>query len=263
MKKIKRIISILCIIIMLPCLVPCTTAFADTGYSYSESEVTKFVDDLIRRLINMSDDELLYYIENTVGWEQKASIGMQSYRGNKAVGEYISDGDTFLKEDGDRLILTKKIFFKKATIEATVIMADIGNQLTPIDVTYKTLDDSNKSMADKMANAAFNTVIGMSSVFLVLLLISFIISLFKYIPKLQGLFDKRKKENESIAEVKEEVLFEEKVLQPDEELDNEENTEDDTELVAVIMAAICAMTGVSSDSFVVRSIKRVDNRRKR
>ena len=34
----------------------------------------------------------------------------------------------------------------------------------------------------------------------------------------------------------------------------------DTELIAVITAAICASTGASSDSFVVRSIKKVKRR---
>ena len=46
---------------------------------------------------------------------------------------------------------------------------------------------------------------------------------------------------------------------------NEEKEElvDDTELVAVITAAICAATGARSDSFVVRSIKKADRKKKR
>ena len=42
----------------------------------------------------------------------------------------------------------------------------------------------------------------------------------------------------------------------------EENVEDDLELVAVITAAIAASEGTSADGLVVRSIRKVNNRRK-
>ena len=54
MKRIKKIVSILCIVVMLPC----TIALADTGYGYSTDDVKKFVDELILGLVDMSDDEL-------------------------------------------------------------------------------------------------------------------------------------------------------------------------------------------------------------
>ena len=42
----------------------------------------------------------------------------------------------------------------------------------------------------------------------------------------------------------------------------EENVEDDLELIAVITAAIAASEGTSTDGLVVRSIRKVNNRRK-
>lgn len=257
MKRIKRIISILCIVVMLPC----TIALADTGYSYSTSEVKKFVDELILGLVNMSDDELEYYTKNTVGWEQEAASGMLTYRENKTLGEYVDDEDTTIKEEGNRLILMKKLNFKEASIEATIVITEIGNKLTPIDVKYKTVENGSTTKGEMIKNAAFNTVIGISSVFLVLLLISFIISLFKYIPKVQDAFTKKRTVNDKKTDVVEGVTVE---LETAVEIVEEQyDNQDDTELVAVIMAAISAMTGASSDSFVVRSIKRVDTRRKR
>ena len=85
--------------------------------------------------------------------------------------------------------------------------------------------------------------------------------MFKYIPKVQDAFTKKRTVNDKKTDVVEGVTVE---LEPAVEIVEEQyDNQDDTELVAVIMAAISAMTGASSDSFVVRSIKRVDTRRKR
>lgn len=91
--------------------------------------------------------------------------------------------------------------------------------------------------------ALMNTLIGMGTVFIVLIFISFIISLFKYINKA----DTKKPIETAPAPV---VPVIEEAEEPEEEL------VDDTELVAVITAAIAAYAGTSSEGFQVRSIKR-------
>lgn len=91
--------------------------------------------------------------------------------------------------------------------------------------------------------ALMNTLIGMGTVFLVLIFISFIISLFKYINQADT-----KKPIEAAPIPPAPVI--ETVEEPEEEL------ADDTELVAVITAAIAAYAGTSSEGFQVRSIKR-------
>ena len=102
------------------------------------------------------------------------------------------------------------------------------------------------SLGEKMAKAALNTVICMSIVFAVLILISLIISCFKIFPY----FEKKKAEEAKLAE---KVFLEE---DDDEEEDETPQLTDDTELVAVIAAAIAACTGTSTSDFVVRSIRR-------
>lgn len=102
--------------------------------------------------------------------------------------------------------------------------------------------------------ALLNTVIGMCTVFCVLILISLIISLFGYIPKLFGGNKKEvKKEEAPVAVAKEEAVSEV----------TDEDLIDDTELVAVITAAIMASMGdeAPADGLVVRSIRRT-NRKK-
>ena len=94
-----------------------------------------------------------------------------------------------------------------------------------------------------MVNAALNTLLGMGTVFIVLILISFIISLFKFLPN---------GENKKVEEKKTSV---DKAV---EQISANEEENDDTELIAVISAAIAAFEGSgSSDGYVVRSIRRV------
>ena len=86
------------------------------------------------------------------------------------------------------------------------------------------------------------TLMGMGTVFGVLILISLIIYCFRFIGDLQNLGKKKT----------EEVVVEAKVPEVVEEVPLTE----DLELVAVITAAIAASEGTSTDSFVVRSIHR-------
>ncbi len=248
MKYLKIILSIVCIVVM----IPTTLTFADTGYGYDDDEVKKSAEELILELTKMTDEELEYYKENAMGWTSTAASSMLSYRENDTLGAYVDDEDITIREDGKKLVLTKCLHFEKCDLEATAIMTKIGETIRVTDMHFKTIDTSNKSLGEKMAGAAFNTLIGIVSVFLVLLFIAFIISLFKYIPRIQEAFARKK--NDSV-----EAVFENAIAQ----IEEKQSRGEDMELVAVITAAICASTGASADSFVVRSIKKVDSRRKR
>ena len=109
----------------------------------------------------------------------------------------------------------------------------------------------DESLGTLMGRAGLNTLLGMGTVFVVLILISFIISAFNLIPKMQAKFAKNN-EPEIVpvpaapAPVVEEV---------------EEDLTDDMELVAVIAAAIAAYEGTTTEGFQVRSIKRASTRK--
>ena len=96
-----------------------------------------------------------------------------------------------------------------------------------------------------LEKAGLNTVLGMGTVFVVLIFLAFLISLIKYIPPFVEKFTKKSPQPVQTATP---VVAE----------TAEEDTEyvDDLELVAVITAAIAAQTGTSTDGFVVRSIRR-------
>ena len=66
--------------------------------------------------------------------------------------------------------------------------------------------------------------------------------------------DENSLDNEEVSEDAENAIID--------EFNEEENVEDDLELIAVITAAIAASEGTSTDGLVVRSIRKVNNRRK-
>ena len=104
------------------------------------------------------------------------------------------------------------------------------------------------STGELMGKAGLNTLIGMGTVFVVLILISLIITCFNLIPLIQGLFDKSKKAEKDIkAEAVDNTIA---------QIIEKEELSDDYELVAVIAAAIAASEGAGTDDFVVRSIRR-------
>lgn len=107
----------------------------------------------------------------------------------------------------------------------------------------------------KMYKAVMNTIIGMGTVFIVLIFISFIIGLFKYISVWEN---KNKAKNNASADAQ---GVNNAIAQI---VSNEEQDEevDDLELVAVITAAIAASENTSTDGLVVRSIRKVNSRRK-
>lgn len=108
------------------------------------------------------------------------------------------------------------------------------------------------SFGEIMKKAALNTLLGMGTVFAVLILISLIISCFAFIPKIQEKLSKKPNKEEIKA-----VAVDNTIAQ----IIEKEELSDDYELVAVISAAIAASEGASStDGFVVRSIKRAGNK---
>ncbi len=108
-------------------------------------------------------------------------------------------------------------------------------------------------LGESMKNAGVNTLIGMGTVFIMLIVIAIIISLLKYVPAIVDAFKAKPEEQnkESVEKAIENIVARE-------EADATEEETDDTELVAVIAAAIAASEGAASvDGFVVRSIRRI------
>lgn len=116
------------------------------------------------------------------------------------------------------------------------------------DVVTTVTMDPIYSKGEIAKKAALNTLIGMGSVFAVLILLAFIISLFKYV----SVFENRGKAKKDVAEKA-------AAPAPAPVAPAAPTPADDLQLIAVITAAIAAAEGTSTDGFVVRSIKRRSN----
>ena len=111
----------------------------------------------------------------------------------------------------------------------------------------------DSQFGDKMVKDGMNTLMGMGTVFIVLIFIAFLISRFKYISQLENWFRNRKTKNEQAVT---ETVAEEPAAD-EEEIDET----DDLALVAVITAALAASLETSPDKLIVRSIRRKNTNR--
>ena len=205
--------------------------------NYGAAYFDDFTADEISYLIGQT-----YQIE-TNGYAFKGAL--ESFeKANEEIGGPGQVIDSTAVIDDDKIIVTVNIHGTKAPATAEIVVSN--------DMFYALESASlNKvsTMSDSMGKAAMNTLLGMGSVFIVLILISLIISCFNIIPKIQKAFEKKPEEQPSST-----TGIEKAVAQIAQQ---EESTEDDLELIAVIAAAIAASEGATStDGFVVRSIKR-------
>ena len=226
---------------------------------YDEAQVTGFTDWLIGFYSGMDETqaESLRSLR-TFSFEQElAELGlpispevfisaMDSWQmGEEECGAYLGHGE-YTFEAGEKEL--------KVTTEA-----EFENRNAAIEFVFNKnlfLDNltvsAHFSLREILEKAALNTLLGMGTVFLVLILISLIISLFKYIPNIQeALHNRQVKAQMAAASAAPSVPAGEQpqVLQlmP---------MADDPELIAVIAAAIAAAEGTTTDGFIVRSIKR-------
>lgn len=153
------------------------------------------------------------------------------------------------KIDGKTIIVTVPIKGSLKEAEAELVFSNDA-----FAVLQSAALNEKATMGDLMTKAALNTLIGMGTVFIVLVLISLIIAAFGIIPKLQAWAANRGKKEETKIESIDNTIAQ--------IVEKEEDVTDDLELVAVIAAAIAASEGqTSTDGFVVRSIRKVNRRR--
>ena len=148
-------------------------------------------------------------------------------------------GETDFSEANGEYTITVPVAFEKSDAKFVYVFDESGAPTSVnVDIQY--------SMSVTLKRAAMNTVMGLATVFCVLFFLMFVIWLFRFIP------NGSKKKTEAPAQAPAPAPVAAPVV---------EETADDGELVAVIAAAIAAAEGTSTDSFVVRSIRKV-NRKK-
>lgn len=159
-------------------------------------------------------------------------------------GAFRSEYDDSFSVDkaGNTLTTTVKLKFEERDVDFQVVYTYYNMKVSGITI------DPVYSLSEKLGKAGINTVISILIVFAVLVLISLLIACFNIFPYLE----KKKAAQKASQAVQKE---------PADIAVNEAETggvqeADDTELVAVIAAAIAASSGGSVSDFVVRSISR-------
>ena len=169
--------------------------------------------------------------------------------GDEPCGTYKDYGKIEVTENEDGTIdATSMLHFENKDLKMIMhisLFDTLGPQATSVEFSLP--DTAENSIGAKMASAGANTLMGMGTVFAVLIFISLIISCFKVIPKItEARANKNKKANITTEEDKSENVSANETV----------DVSDDLELIAVIASAIAASENTSTDSFVVRSIRR-------
>lgn len=226
-------------------MITCMFALAACGQE-ADAQMDEFSTNLLQSC--ESTVENINYIVAS-GWEtqeQYADVydGLMNWKSSlEDIGSYEgTDGGTVATSEEGYIVSVNVLGSDRdATVEFIIDGSTMYITSFTTNVKY--------SFGELMKNAAMNTVVGMGTVFVILILISLIISCFNIIPKLQ---ERKKKKAEAKADANA-VAADPVVAQ----IVAKEELSDDTELVAVIAAAIAAYEGSgSTDGFVVRSIRK-------
>lgn len=163
-------------------------------------------------------------------------------KGIAETGSIVSMGDPVIFPDGNEIIVDVDCVCERRSATVELIFK---NDLTDT-VLISAAFNPDYSLGEKMSKAGLNTVIGMGTVFAMLIIIAFIIGLFGVIPTLFKGNKKKDKTEEGINKAVEQIVK------------NETAESSDAELVAVIAAAVAAYEGTTDTSgFVVRSIRKI------
>lgn len=174
--------------------------------------------------------------------------------GMEELGSYEETTGHEVSIDGDVAVVNVAISGSNLDPKGNARTADVEVIFNLKEMTLTSFSvNVNYTFGELMKNAALNTVIGMGTVFAVLILISWIISGFKIIGKIEASLA-RKKENKASA-------TEKSVDNTIAQIIETEEAGDDTEIIAVISAAIAAyeaQNGGSADGVVIRSVRKVN-----
>lgn len=234
--------------LILVCVIAMTACGAKAEESgINEELATSMIttaEGLTEAIVVLSQEEIDSYKESGDAFTESA---METWEASKDdLGEYKGLGASEAEEITDGYSVTVPAEFSGRNAEILFVFDETG---TPASMSI----NPEYTMGEQMGQAAGNTLMGVGIVFVILIFLSFLISLFKHFPKLQKKFEKASESAVAVPEAAKPA--------PAVAAAPVVSATDDSELIAVIAAAIAASEGTSTDSFVVRSIKKV-NRKK-
>lgn len=257
----KKLTAFLCMLICILSLTACaqTDTEATSSSNYDVATLQDNVENLITSLEDTADSDIESIINmnnKLIADDDETALSIknsyQSWLDSKEeLGAFTpQDSDVCtVTEDDDGVTVTLETVFEKRDATVTVSY-DVTGQM--VSFAFSPV----YSLTENLESAALNTVLDMGIVFIVLIFIAFIISLFKFIYKAQNRTAGAEKEKESLSQKPERPAPAPVAAPTPAPAPVSSEEVDDLELVAVITAAVVASMNTSVDSLVVRSIKK-------
>ena len=251
MKTIKKITSVCMAFLVMAALVISSASMvfaADEIDETVKSSLVTTAEGLTDTIVGLADEDIENYMNSGDAFTTSA---MQSWQSSKDElgAKKENNGETTVTLKDDQYTVTVPVKFEKADANFVYIFESTGTPTSmSVDVQY--------SMGKTLQRAGLNTLMGIGTVFVMLVLLSLLISLFRFIPNPEA---KKAAEAKAAKAAKEAEAAAIAAAAP---AQAEENLADDGELVAVIAAAIAAAEGTTTDGFVVRSIRKVKRNRR-
>lgn len=213
--------------------------YAETDEETLKSTMIMTAEGLTDAIIPLTDEDIANYMNSADSFTVGAMTSWTAAK--EELGEKTEEdaGETEISYANKEYTVTVPVAFEKADANFVYLFEEDG---TPVSVSV----DVQYPMSVTLQRAGMNTLMGIGTVFLMLVFLSFVISLFKLIP---GLVEGKKKAAPVQNTPAPVAVAAAPVV--------EEDVTDDGELIAVIAAAIAASEGTSTDGFVVRSIRKV------
>lgn len=249
----KRVMLMLCMALCLFSLSACSASTTVSEEDSLDPQMVAYIsqasESLLQTIASMDEASAVQSEESLLKQrEDGLASGVTSWlsvMNDTGAFDSVIASDVEATED-DGFACTVMAQFANRQVEFKTFYAWDNQQqnLMPTSITFS----PEYTTGERMAKAGMNTLMGMGTVFLVLIFISLLISCFKFINN----FEKKMKEKESAAA----AATAPAVAAAPVAVAEAEELVDDLELVAVITAAIAAATNSSTDGLVVRSIKR-------
>lgn len=270
MKKIwKRYLLLLSVLACFFCLTACsndkdkdTVSYNADTQEYLEQQikiakaqgatdisVEDYVDNLAEQAINYIEQYFVNVSRETlkkqVKEDEETFASAASYlEATEDLGNYKKNSayDMSVEVSDEGMAITGTVSFK----ERDVKFALNQDESNTINVSF----EKELTLGEILKKAGINTLLGMGTVFLVLILISIIIWCLGFVSKIE--------KPAAVPAAPAPAPIPVPAVE-----ESEEDVTDDTELIAVISAAIAAYEGTSAEGFQVRSIKRVGSVKRR
>lgn len=244
--KLNKFLVVMCVLVMAIGLTACgkEKEFIEYDATQLQPALEYYVTSTLPQLsvaevkaqeAQMDEESFEMFIKAATSWESA----------KEELGDIKCVTSTALASDEEKITAIVNVEGTTGRTAEVEILLDKATKPQSITVNI------NRSFGENMTNAGLNTLLGMGTVFVVLILIAFIIYALRYISVIENMFKKDKAPKESVAS----VAADKAVAQ----IIETEELSDDLELVAVISAAVAAFeeaAGGSGDGYIVRSIKR-------